>query len=590
MKYCFVFSPIESLILLFNGLLCGLVPYLEIVLIENFVDRISRLVSDHRYSLDMIVLLIGLLLTLSLYDIGDVIDDYFEKKLQINLKLKYVPTLVKKISQIEYQYFEDETVVDRITNVLSEPEIFISNGFICVANILQVSIGIISVSATIALNLWWAGVLIFCLSIPLLFVSYRGGGQVFKLRQETQNINRYVAYLIDTLTNRENCVERTLFQYTDKLNDEFAKRNEELRKRSTRLNIALFTRSSLATILTLVAAFCVIGVLIQNTLSGSITASFFISTAISITTLMSNISGSFSSNLAEISADCEYVEEERNVLSYDGGEHSALEKNGKASLFRNGIECIEFKNVSFRYPFSKQFALKDVSFKLSKKSYAIVGTNGAGKSTIIKLLLKLYDSYRGEILINGISIANIPTDDLRREISVVFQDYIQHSFSFKENILIGDISKPFDRPRYLEVIKLVNLENVLKRLKNFDETVLGRFDEDDGVDLSGGEWQRVAIARALYSSSSLKILDEPASALDSKAEAALYELFGKLSKNNFSIIVSHRLASALTADEILVFNNGKLVEYGTPNQLFDKKGLFSHMYDEQCRWYINEHK
>lgn len=584
-KYCFLYSPAESTILIINGLLCGLVPYLEIRLISTLIDSVSDAFENASiYSAKMVFLLLGLLITLSLYDIGDIIDDFFEKKLQLNLRLKHTPFLVKKISQCKYHYFEDETVVNLIANVLSEPEEYISNGFLCVANILQVIVAIISVTVSIFQYHWWAGIAISLLSIPLLFISYRGGKKIFDLKRDTQKSVRYISYLTDILTNRDNSIERTLFQYNSKVDEKFEKENASLRERGLKLNLILYVKSRIATILSLVASFIVIGILFFQTAHGDLDVSLFISTAIGVTTLMSNITGSFSGNLAEIAADCEYVAEEDKLMELS----SFTEDSVHSFSFQNGIETIEFKNVSFRYPFSQKYALKNVSFILDKNSYAIVGTNGAGKSTIFKLLLRLYDSYSGEIFINGHDIKSIPVDILHSEISVLFQDSNKHFFSFKDNILIGDIKKPFDEREYQRVLKAVGLENLIEKLPQRDATLLGKIEEDYGVDLSGGEWQRIAIARVLYSHSTLKILDEPTSALDSQAEEKLYKLFQELSGESFSIIVSHRLSSALIANDILVFDNGRLVERGSARELLKKNGLFAQMFNEQRKWYNHD--
>jgi ATP-binding cassette subfamily B protein len=247
--------------------------------------------------------------------------------------------------------------------------------------------------------------------------------------------------------------------------------------------------------------------------------------------------------------------------------------------YNKGIEILPEKaavvieNVSFSYPGSSRQILKDISFSInSNQKVAVVGKNGAGKSTIVKLLLNLYPADSGKIYFNG------------NFISPVFQDYVNYFLTIRENVALGDIKYKNDDLHIEETLKSAHIHEITCLSKNGLNTNLGKI-ENDGVDLSAGQWQHLAVARGLFPKNSFIILDEPTASMDPVAESQLYEYFLKTISGRGCLIISHRLASAKLEDLILVLDNGSIVESGNHNELMKRKGLYYNMFTLQSSWY-----
>lgn len=245
---------------------------------------------------------------------------------------------------------------------------------------------------------------------------------------------------------------------------------------------------------------------------------------------------------------------------------------------------IEFRNVSFRYPKTEIFALKNVNmkFRIGDK-LAIVGENGSGKTTFIKLLCRLYDPTEGTILLNGIDISRYRYDEYLALFSVVFQDYKLFSFTIAENVAC---THGYDAEKVRDCLIRAGLEEKLKSLDKGIETALYRDYENDGINLSGGEMQRMALARALYKDAPFAVLDEPTAALDPIGEAEVYENFNSLVKNKTSVFISHRLSSCRFCDDIMVFDHGEIIQRGSHDALIsDEGGKYFALWNAQAQYY-----
>ncbi len=259
------------------------------------------------------------------------------------------------------------------------------------------------------------------------------------------------------------------------------------------------------------------------------------------------------------------------------------EKNGRL-IFMGPIKTIEFKNVSFAYPKSENKVLDDISFKINEEEkISIVGLNGAGKTTMVKLLSGLYKPQKGEILVNGVDISLYKYNSYIKEISTVFQDFKLFAYSLKENILN---TKNGSEEEAYKAACLAGLKEKIDSLPNGINTLYTKSYDEGGIELSGGEAQKVAIVRALSSRSSLIILDEPTAALDPLSEADIYENFNSLVKNKTAIYISHRMSSSLFCDRILVIDNGKIIDYDNHKTLMKKKdSLYYKLFTSQAKNY-----
>lgn len=249
----------------------------------------------------------------------------------------------------------------------------------------------------------------------------------------------------------------------------------------------------------------------------------------------------------------------------------------------NGFE-IEFNNVSFKYPKSDIYALKQINLKISNgEKLAVVGRNGSGKTTFIKLLCRLYDVDEGEILINGINIKEYTRDSLNKLYSIVFQDYKILSLTVADNISAND---ECDKDMLNSALDKANIKDRIEAMPQKEKTYLYKDLDKSGVEISGGEAQKLALARALYKDSPIVILDEPTAALDPIAENEIYSRFNSFVENKTAIYISHRLSSCAFCDRIAVFDNAELVETGTHNELISANGRYAELWNAQASYYL----
>ncbi len=250
---------------------------------------------------------------------------------------------------------------------------------------------------------------------------------------------------------------------------------------------------------------------------------------------------------------------------------------------KNGFE-IEFKNVSFKYPKSEEYALRNINFKIKRgEKLAVVGRNGSGKTTFIKLLCRLYDPDEGEILINDTNIKEYSRESLNALYSVVFQDYKIFSLTVADNVCA---SAEYDREKLYSSLEKANIKARTETMPHKENTYLYKDLEKSGVEISGGEAQKLALARALYKDSPIVILDEPTAALDPIAENEIYSRFNSFVENKTAIYISHRLSSCAFCDRIAVFDNSRLIDVGTHGELLAKDGVYAKLWNAQAAYYL----
>jgi ATP-binding cassette subfamily B protein len=245
----------------------------------------------------------------------------------------------------------------------------------------------------------------------------------------------------------------------------------------------------------------------------------------------------------------------------------------------------EFQDVHFRYPGSPDEVFKGVSFKLRPgERIALVGENGAGKTTLVKLLARLYDPTEGRILLDGVDLRDYRAEDLRREIGVLFQDYVRYDMTVGENIGFGRVEEITNQPKVEQAAVKSLAAPMIAKLKEGYRQMLGwRF--DGGAELSTGQWQKIALGRAYMRDAQILILDEPTASLDARAEFEVYQRFLDLTGGKTAVLISHRFSTVRMADRILFLEQGKLIEEGTHQELVALKGKYSELFELQAKGY-----
>ncbi|HEX4038339.1 MAG TPA: ABC transporter ATP-binding protein [Acidobacteriaceae bacterium] len=245
----------------------------------------------------------------------------------------------------------------------------------------------------------------------------------------------------------------------------------------------------------------------------------------------------------------------------------------------------EFRNVSFAYPGTTRMVLRNFNFTIQPgERIALIGENGQGKTTVVKLITRLYDPTEGQILLDGVDLRDYDVDDLHKEMGVIFQDFMRYEMTVRENIGVGRIEIPHSEDDVHAAAEKSLAAEVVKKLAGGYDQMLGRRFVS-GVDLSGGEWQRIALARAYLRDAQLLILDEPTAALDAKSELEVFERFAELTQGKMALLISHRFSTVRMADRIVVLAGGRLVEEGTHQQLIALGGLYAEMFEMQAASY-----
>jgi ATP-binding cassette subfamily B protein len=265
---------------------------------------------------------------------------------------------------------------------------------------------------------------------------------------------------------------------------------------------------------------------------------------------------------------------------------STVDPNPNGLKFPERIEKgFEFRNVSFAYPGTTRRVLKDFNMTLSPgERIALIGENGQGKTTVVKLITRLYDPTEGQILLEGVDLREYSLEDVHRNIGVIFQDFVRFEMTARENIAIGRVDKPHSELELEAAAHKSLADTVIGKLSGGYEQMLGRRFEG-GVELSGGEWQKIALARAYLRDAELLILDEPTAALDARSELEVFERFAELTKGKMALLISHRFSTVRMADRIVVLSGGRLIEEGNHQQLMAAGGVYAGMFEMQAASY-----
>lgn len=567
-------------ILVFDIIITALSPFPNIVISGLIVDAI---VSGKHFQMVVFYTLlmfgINFLLTTSGIYLKKAREYLFVK---FTNKLNY--DINDKCMNIDFEQFNDSAFQDRIlliNSMVTGNNFFtnITTLFETISRIITL-IGIIFIMAT--LNIW----LLFIMVSVIVLQSILHIIQLKYNRQyqcDVVNKQRKLGYIHQIVKDTSAKKDIDLFDMRgfilNKI-ENFQRIMLILNRKRIKVSGVIESATYLLSITFQILAYILIGI---NAFTGKISIGEFTMGISSLINFMS-ASSLVAINILNFHDGMFYIRKYKSFLKF----RSKFDEKSDLTLDDFDLDNIkiEFRNVSFRYPNSTSFVLRNINLTIgNKEKVAIVGYNGAGKTTFALLLMRMYDPTEGAIYLNGVDIKRINYRDYLKIISTVNQDFYLFPFSFLDNILKKDTATKEEKD---EIIKLFENNGMGKRLKSLYrglDTPITKALFASGVDLSGGERQKVAIIRALYKNSPLLILDEPTAALDPTAEYELYQKFAEMSKDKLTVYISHRIYSTQFCDKIAVFENGEIKEYGTYEELMQQKGLYYEFYQKQKEYF-----
>jgi ATP-binding cassette subfamily B protein len=486
-----------------------------------------------------------------------------------------------KAIEVDLEYYENSQYHDTLQR--AQKEAYFRPTHI-LNSLLQLSENTISLVVIAGLLFWFhweVAAILFVATVPGLFVRIKYAGEMYHWKRKRTLTERKAYYLDWMLTNSGHAKEIRLFD----LGSLFSRRFRQLRKQLYRESLAISQRNAVTGLVVQASATVAIygsySIIAYQTVKGTFTLGDLIMYYQAFQRGQNALQGVLES-IARLYEDNLFLSNLHEFLDLKPQVVEPLHPLPIPQLKKKGIK---FEGVNFRYPTSDRQGLKDISLNIQPgEVVALVGENGAGKSTLIKLLCRLYDPTEGSITFEGEDLRSFATTDLRRQISVIFQDYAKYHLTAKENIWFGNIDLPPDDKRIEDAACKAGADDVITGLPNSYETILGSWFKD-GEELSIGQWQKVALARAFLRNSQILVLDEPTSALDAKAEEEVFQKFRQLVKGRMAILISHRLSTVKMADRIYVMADGSIVESGTHEELMQLAGSYTHLFETQAQHY-----
>lgn len=559
---------------LLNAVLLAVLVPINTILFQKIIDDILILLRHKQITTGM-YLEFGLFVAALLLD---VILTSFDKCIEIRFDMKMTDGLerdiIQKYKNLDYSCYEKSATYDIISRISKNPGEKLKLIYWKIIEIIKILISLVGLVLVFrqASNLLIVIFILFL--IPMLYENYKAGSLWYELYAKQTMDERKVAYYERLLTSKTSLIELIIYQATDYIKSLWEKQSEKMLKEKDatlqKVEKALLKKSLFATLWYI----CCTGILIHSVMTGHISVGLFI--ALFNTTL--SIVGTITSLLETFGDFSKEIKE----VSYISSFFELKNTESRTGHIDHPIHRIRFEHVSFAYPNSEKEVLHDANFEIDlSRSTALVGENGSGKTTIIKLLCGLYRPTKGRIMIDDQDLNKLSSQEIGKLIKVVFQDFYQYELTVRENIGFGNLGELDRDDKLNNALELVDLKDV-KDL-GLDRN-LGKL-EMDGVDLSKGQWQRLAVSRLFLTDTAYVILDEPTASMDPVSEYKMYQLFCSLMKSRGSLMISHRLASAKMADHILVLKHGNIIEQGNHDDLMKNQGIYYTLFCKQAEWY-----
>ena len=494
--------------------------------------------------------------------------------------------LMRHAATLDLEQFEDAEIYDRLERARRQTVNRIGLFTLLLAT-LQDLITLVTLSVALAVYVPWLLVLLVVAVLPSLLGETHFASLGYSLLYSWTPERRQLDYLRYIAASDVSAKELKMFGLSDFLVGRYDRLSREFYEANKALSMRRSLVSSLLAAVGTLGYYAAYAVIIYLTVVGHRSPGGVFTIGV-----LTFLAGSFRQSrdliqrvllsLAQIFEQSLYLDDLFSFLALEPRIRPTAGARPVPHPIRQGFT---FEGVGFRYPGAEHWAVRGLDFTLAPgERLALVGENGAGKTTLVKLLARLYEPTEGRILLDGIDLREYDLESLRRNVGVIFQDFVRYDFLLRENIAVGNIGGLEDEPRIQSAAARSLADTVAARLPGRYGQMLGRRFEG-GVDLSGGEWQKVALARAYMREAQLLILDEPTAALDARAEYEVFLRFSELTQGRMAVLISHRFSTVRMADRIVVLRGGELVEHGTHEELLALGGLYSELFQLQAAGY-----
>lgn len=561
-------SKVELLFLFAVSIIAGAISPIAIWLSKYLIDELALTLETQQIR-RVLIALIGILFGLDIIQtmvnrISEIIQTHFSDKVSVYI----TDQVLNKVAELPMTYFDDSSTYNKVRLAIQEtPDrclAIIMGGEGIIVSLIQL-IGVL----TILIRLHWLiGVIPVAFLVPLFGMRFKVSKAWFLIQGNRAEKMRYTDELKSILLKNENIKELRLFDISKPLSKRIVQLQEKI-NRDNFLNSKKYAKINILTVLLngaysfVIKLWIIIIGLRKNYAIGSV------SMYINAVDMYGNLIDGALQQLSLISEQLLYI---GYICEID--EMSVDESEGLIEL-TDSIHRIEFKDVSFKYQNSEQYVIKNISMILEQNNvYAFVGTNGTGKTTLLKLLMKIYLPSAGEIYVNDINIIQISGKSLRKRMTAVFQDFIKYPFTISENICLSKTRLAY--LKMLKVTKDIGIDKEIAKMPKGYDTQL-QCEWDKGVDISGGQWQKIAIARGLYKETDMYMFDEPFAWVDQIAKDSILEKVTKLRNEKIIVLISHQFDVMPMVDKIIVMEKGEIIETGTHDELIHKKGLYARL-------------
>jgi len=488
--------------------------------------------------------------------------------------------LVKHASTLDLSSYEDPIFYDKMERARAQGTdrlIMIQSA----GRLLQQGITAATLAASILVFAPWILLVLVICVMPAFIGETHFAFLGYSLNFKQTTTRRQMEYLGQLGGSREGAKELKLFRLGPFIVRRYTELSDELHRQNLALAKKKLYFGALLTLVGTAGYYGTYAFVIYRTVAGALTLGTMTILAGAIAGASTNIQAFFST-FSIIADQALFMSD---LFEFFAVQSRIRSKPGALVAPRPIRRGFEFKEVCFRYPGNPRPVLDKVSFSLEPGArIALVGENGQGKTTIVKLITRLYDPTGGQILLDGVDLREYDLDDLRKEIGVIFQDFTRYEMTASKNIAVGQIEERENTFRIRSAANKSLAEKVIRKLPNgYDQTLGTRF--EGGVNLSGGEWQKLALARAYLREAQLLVLDEPAAALDARSEHEVFQRFAELTKGKMALLISHRFSTVRMADRILLLEKGRIAEQGRHDELVTGSGRYAEMFEMQAASY-----